>query len=96
MSAPLKTHVFICTNSSKEISCGGKKSESLRASLKDYCKKPEWKGLVRINSAGCLGRCEEGIVAVAYPEGKWFSGLDATEQSLEILKQHVEESQRKT
>ena len=26
---------------------------------------------IRINSAGCLDRCEEGPCVVAYPEGVW-------------------------
>jgi (2Fe-2S) ferredoxin len=30
---------------------------------------------VRVNAAGCLGQCEQGIAAVLYPKGEWFLNL---------------------
>ncbi len=29
-------------------------------------------GGVRVNIAGCMNRCQEGPVAVVYPEGVWY------------------------
>ena len=28
-----------------------------------------------MNHAGCLDICEQGIAAVLYPSGEWFTGL---------------------
>ena len=43
---------------------------------------------VRINTAGCMDRCEEGPVLVIYPEGVWYTYVDQ-EDIDEILEQHV-------
>ncbi len=43
---------------------------------------------VRINTAGCMDRCEEGPVLVIYPEGVWYTYVDR-EDIDEILQQHV-------
>ncbi len=43
---------------------------------------------VRINTAGCMDRCEEGPVLVIYPEGIWYTYVDR-EDIDEILEQHV-------
>lgn len=87
----LKAHLFVCTNEKKGESCGAKGGAKLRARVKDLSKEhPDWKGQVRINSSGCLGRCEEGIVAVLYPQGRWFSELDAKDE--DVLIEAVDEA----
>ncbi len=43
---------------------------------------------VRINTAGCMDRCEEGPVLVIYPDGVWYTYVDR-EDIDEILEQHV-------
>ena len=30
---------------------------------------------------GCLGHCEQGITAVLYPEGRWFTHLTTESQT---------------
>ena len=45
-------------------------------------------GKVRINTAGCLDRCELGPVLVVYPEETWYSYLDR-EDIDEIIEQHL-------
>jgi len=45
---------------------------------------------VRINSAGCLGRCEKGPVVVIYPEGIWYTWIDE-EDIDEIIEQHLQQ-----
>jgi (2Fe-2S) ferredoxin len=68
-------HVFCCTNERpaghRRGSCGGRGSEGLRDYMKARAKEL---GLdrVRINSAGCLDRCELGPTVVIYPEGVWY------------------------
>ncbi len=83
----LDLHFFVCTNTrdSGKESCSQKNSANLRNKLKEACKnEPAFKNhSIRINAAGCLGRCAEGIVAVSYPEQKWFTNL--TEKDSENL-----------
>ena len=45
-------------------------------------------GKVRVNKAGCLDRCEEGPVAVVYPEGVWYTYVDK-EDIDEIVESHL-------
>lgn len=74
----LEAHLFICTNTKQTgASCGAKGSVELRDQVKDWAAKehPEWRGRVRVNASGCLGRCARGIAAVLYPQGSWITGL---------------------
>ncbi|PKU21774.1 (2Fe-2S) ferredoxin domain-containing protein [Telmatospirillum siberiense] len=86
-----RLHAFLCTNRRPDGhprgSCAGKGSESLRDYLKARAKEL---GLadVRINSAGCLDRCELGPVMVIYPEGVWY-GFRTSEDVEEILQTHL-------
>ncbi|MGF7207478.1 (2Fe-2S) ferredoxin [Skermanella aerolata] len=43
---------------------------------------------IRINSAGCLERCELGPTMVIYPEGIWYT-YQTKEDIDEILQTHV-------
>ena len=49
-------------------------------------------GGVRINTAGCLDRCELGPVIVVYPEAVWYSYIDR-EDIDEIIDQHLSKGQ---
>jgi (2Fe-2S) ferredoxin len=83
----LEAHVFVCTNR-KEIgeSCAARGSLELREALKKVCQNESlgWHGRVRINTAGCLGRCKEGIATVIYPQTKWMTGLDSQTGSVQV------------
>lgn len=85
-------HAFVCTNRRDESdprgSCAARGSEELRDYLK---KKAKMAGLikgVRINSAGCLDRCDLGPVMVIYPEGVWYA-MDSKEDIDEIIDTHL-------
>ena len=85
-----KHHMFICLNQrpNGEMSCdstGGAKD------LFDYAK-DKTKGLdgVRVNKAGCLGRCDKGPVAVVYPEAVWYTIMD-TEDMDEVIESHLKQ-----
>jgi len=71
-----RLHAFICTNrrpdGHKRGSCAARGSEPLRDYLKARAKEAGLED-IRINSAGCLDRCELGPVLVIYPEGIWYS-----------------------
>lgn len=68
-------HLFLCINrrDSGKNSCAQRGSEALFVYLKEQIKKLPNKGQrLRVNRAGCLGRCSEGPVLVIYPEGIWY------------------------
>lgn len=72
----IEKHLFICTNKrdGKE-SCGTSGSEEIVDVLKKWTKEEGLKGSIRVNKSGCLGPCEQGIVAVCYPEGRWLTNV---------------------
>lgn len=86
-----RIHVFVCTNrrpdGHRRGSCAAKGSEGLRDYLKARTKELGLEGL-RINSAGCLDRCELGPVMVVYPEGVWY-GFSSHADIDEIIDVHL-------
>lgn len=45
-------------------------------------------GGVRVNTAGCLDRCEQGPCLVVYPEGVWYTYVDESDLD-EIIQSHL-------
>ena len=88
-----KNHVFFCVNQREggESCCANLGAQRVR----DYAKKRikelnlSGEGNVRINMAGCLGRCEHGPVIVIYPEETWYTYLDEDDVD-EIIEQHLQ------
>ncbi|MBF0094124.1 MAG: (2Fe-2S) ferredoxin domain-containing protein [Alphaproteobacteria bacterium] len=91
-----RIHVFCCTyvrtEPPQKASCGMKDSGSLRAYMKSRAKELGLSG-VRINTSGCLNRCEHGPVMVIYPEGVWY-GYRSRDDVDEILQTHLVEGKR--
>lgn len=91
-----RIHVFCCTNvrpsGHPRGSCSGRGSEPLRNYMKARAKELGLEG-VRINSSGCLDRCELGPVMVIYPEGVWY-GYRTPEDVDEILTAHLLRGER--
>lgn len=86
-----EAHVFCCTNrrvaGHPRGSCADKNGEALRDHMKSRAKMLGLKN-VRINTAGCLDRCELGPTLVIYPEGVWYSC--ATKEDIdEVLQTHL-------
>ena len=88
-------HVFICTNERpaghERGCCASKGSDTLRGYMKSRAKELGIKN-IRINSAGCLDRCEFGPAMVIYPEGIWYSPK-TTEDIDRILEGHLQKNQ---
>lgn len=84
-------HVFICTNRRPDGhprgSCAERGAERLCDHLKE---RVHALGLprTRINSAGCLGVCDQGPVLVIYPEGVWYSPRTVADIT-EIIESHL-------
>ena len=73
-------------------SCAERGSEALRDYMKSKAKALGLKN-VRINSSGCLDRCELGPTMVIYPEGVWYS-VSTREDIDEVLEKHLVEGGR--
>lgn len=85
-------HVFFCTNQRApgEACCANHDAQAMRAYAKQRIKDLDLAGpgKLRINSAGCLGRCDEGPVLVVYPEGVWYTYVDKDDID-EIIDAHL-------
>ena len=84
-------HVFVCCNrrpdGHRRGSCAASGSEKLRDYMKARAKELKIPD-IRVNTAGCLERCEFGPAMVIYPEGVWYRPR-TTEDVEEILQVHV-------
>jgi (2Fe-2S) ferredoxin len=90
--------VFCCTNQRelghKRGCCARKGADELREYMKARCKELGLAGrAVRVNSAGCLDRCELGPNLVIYPEGVWYR-YDSRADIDEIIRVHLIEGGR--
>jgi (2Fe-2S) ferredoxin len=87
-----KYHVFFCTNQRDDGAkcCGDAGGQAMR----DYAKKKikqmnmNGQGKCRMNTAGCMDRCDEGPVLVVYPEAVWYTYVDETDVD-EIIEEHL-------
>ena len=90
-----RTHVFFCTNKRDDTHprgcCIAKGSLELREYMKARAKKMGLKR-IRINSAGCLDRCEYGPSLVIYPEGIWYTCV-SKEDVDEVLEKHLRDGE---
>jgi len=86
-----EAHVFCCTNrrpaGHPRGCCAERDGEALRDHMKSRAKDLGLKN-VRINSAGCLDRCELGPTLVIYPEGVWYS-VPTKADIDEVLETHM-------
>ncbi len=90
VKSKIEFHFLICTNvkeSGKD--CSSKGGLQMLEELKAWSKTQSFAKKIRINKSGCLGRCEEGVAAVAYPSAEWI--VNATTSDLEAMKQFISE-----
>ena len=87
-----KHHVFFCCNqrADGEPCCNDLGAAEAHAYAKERIATLQLggPGSVRINKAGCLGRCEEGPVIVVYPEETWYRYVDKQDVE-EIISEHL-------
>ena len=86
-------HVFFCTNQRAEGEgcCNNLGAQKLRDYAKDRVKAQgisTEKNRIRINSAGCMDRCDYGPVMVVYPEAVWYTYVDESDID-EIIESHL-------
>lgn len=93
MEPYFKHHVFFCCNKrpAPDTSCENHAASELQTYAKERIRELglSGKGEIRINKAGCLGRCDDGPVLVVYPEGVWYTYIDR-EDIDEIISEHLQ------
>ncbi len=91
-----RRHVFFCVNKRedghKRGCCADKGSLELREYMKTRAKALGLKR-VRINSSGCLDRCEMGPSVVIYPEGVWYR-CENKQDVDDVLETHLRDGGR--
>lgn len=90
-------HVFFCTNQRDDGGdcCGNHGAQAARDYVKARIKAlglSTRQNRIRINSAGCMDRCDEGPVIVVYPEGVWYTYVDEKDLD-EIIESHLKNGQ---
>ena len=84
-------YVLICINERAggypRASRKAQGSDKLRPHMKAKAREL-WLEQTRINSAGCLGRCELGTTFVIYPEGVWYK-CETTADVDHVLIEHM-------
>lgn len=68
---PYELQVFVCTNEKEKGKCCGARGGEIRSDLKKMCKE-QFGRRVRVSASGCMGECENGVVAAIYPHNEWF------------------------
>ena len=72
--APFPHAIFVCTHKRPDghpkPCCADRGGRELRDELKGMVKAEGLEGQVRVFQSGCLGGCEQGIMAVKYPDGE--------------------------
>lgn len=93
MEQYFKHHVFFCCNQREapDTCCNNHGASKLQTYAKDRVRALglAGEGCVRVNKAGCLGRCDDGPVLVVYPEGVWYTYVDEEDVD-EIIHEHLQ------
>ena len=72
--APFPNAIFVCTHKRPDghpkPCCADRGGREIRDELKSMVKNKGLEGQVRVFQSGCLGGCEQGVMAVRYPKGE--------------------------
>lgn len=85
-------HIFFCNNvrvNGKQC-CSQFGAKNLYRYAKDQCRDSAMlgEGKIGVSESRCLGRCENGPVAVVYPDNVWYQYIDEEDVD-EIISKHL-------
>ena len=78
------THLFLCNGGS----CCQKGAEESTRRIREYIAHEELEKTVHTTKTYCNGRCNDGPVVVAMPEGKWFKNV-TPENAKRFVKEYL-------
>lgn len=85
-------HIFFCNNlrADKQICCSQFGAKSMYQYAKDKCRREGLlgEGKIGISESRCLGRCQNGPVALVYPDNIWYHYIDQDDID-QIINQHL-------
>ncbi len=85
MNSVYKKHVFVCTSGK---TCAGECADAILDALRREISELGLKKEIRINKTGCLDQCGNGPMVVVYPEGVWYSHVQASDCH-DIVESHL-------
>ena len=87
---PFHHHIFVCTQEKpeSETSCPGHASWQFLQALEREIIAQGLDNEVQLTTCGCLGLCDEGPIAIVYPEGTWYQKVKQ-EDVAEIVSSHL-------
>lgn len=88
VSPLIEFHFLICTNARENgKDCASKGAQQMLDELKSWAKTQNFSKKIRINKSGCLDRCAEGVVCVAYPSAEWI--VNAATGDIQEMKKFI-------
>jgi (2Fe-2S) ferredoxin/SAM-dependent methyltransferase len=89
MTAPFRVHVVVCTQEKPDRTpcCAALGGRRLLESLQAAVAGTEMAAEVLVTGSSCFGICDRGPNMIVYPEGRWYTGVQADE-ALEIVREH--------
>jgi NADP-reducing hydrogenase subunit HndC len=87
---PFRYHVYACQQEKPGTSlpcCSGRGSAQVLEALRKELAAQGLMNEVQVTTCGSLGMCERGPNMVVYPEGTWYSGVQAADVP-ELVREH--------
>ena len=85
-------HIFVCINErtpgAPRKCCGEETGTAIATRFKELIQENKLRMTVRAQRSSCFDICEQGPIAVVYPEGIFYKGICVNDVD-EIFEQHI-------